>query len=309
MSISKNILAIIAVLGILLSGCMTTPTPTPSVTPTSTPTVSVSPTPAISIYDAEYILLGKYFDYFWCDPDFYPVARPGIEEKNAADQFAGIKANLSEFTAIIGHLKLADKADYTDQEKLEIYRQHKTLLRALQIAAVPEGGYKFTVRVGQNQGQQIDGFVNARGQITESGRTTSFNTCPICLTAGTLIETPEGPIPVEQVRAGTIVWTMDEQGKIVAAPVLKISNTPVPAGFQVVKVSLSDGRSVAASPGHPTAELRPLGDYRVGDSLDGAVITGFILETYDGSATYDLLPAGETGLYKANGIWLKSTLW
>jgi hypothetical protein len=30
---------------------------------------------------------------------------------------------------------------------------------------------------------------------------------------------------------------------------------------------------------------------------------------YDEKRTYDILPSGSTGLYKANGIWLGSTLY
>jgi len=76
----------------------------------------------------------------------------------------------------------------------------------------------------------------------------------------------------------------------------------------VVTVRLADGRTVTASPGHPTANGRPLGDYQVGDSLDGALVIAVESVTYGEGATYDLLPAGTTGLYWANGILLRSTL-
>jgi hypothetical protein len=47
---------------------------------------------------------------------------------------------------------------------------------------------------------------------------------------------------------------------------------------------------------------------RTGDELDNAAVTTADLILYNGEFTYDLLPAGDTGTYWANGILLKSTL-
>jgi hypothetical protein len=104
------------------------------------------------------------------------------------------------------------------------------------------------------------------------------------------------------------VWTLDNSGNRVAVPIIETHSTPVPAFFQVVRVRLNDGRTVTASPGHPTADFQALGDYRVGDKLDGAQILSVERMTYGGEATFDLLPSGPTGLYWANGILLRSTL-
>jgi hypothetical protein len=76
----------------------------------------------------------------------------------------------------------------------------------------------------------------------------------------------------------------------------------------MIHVALSDGRELWASPGHPTAEGQALGDLEIGDSLDGARVTRLERLTYEGFATYDLLPSGETGFYWADGILLGSTL-
>ena len=53
---------------------------------------------------------------------------------------------------------------------------------------------------------------------------------------------------------------------------------------------------------------RSLGTLAVGDGLDGARVIGADLEPAEEECTYDILPAGETGGYWANGILLKSTL-
>jgi hypothetical protein len=76
----------------------------------------------------------------------------------------------------------------------------------------------------------------------------------------------------------------------------------------MVHLRLADGRELLASPGHRAADGRPLGSLVVGDGLDGSTITLWELVPYAGGRTYDLLPAGPTGQYWANGILLSSTL-
>jgi len=76
----------------------------------------------------------------------------------------------------------------------------------------------------------------------------------------------------------------------------------------MVHLVLADGRELLASPGHRTADGRALGDLQKGDELDGSTITHWALVPYAGERTYDLLPAGPTGRYWANGILLSSTL-
>ena len=98
------------------------------------------------------------------------------------------------------------------------------------------------------------------------------------------------------------------QSLVIVAVVAKTAVTPVPSSFQVVKLRLDDGRTVAASWSHPTSDERVLGDYKMGDVLDGALVATVEYVPYNSGATYDLLPSGSTGLYWANGILLKSTL-
>lgn len=168
--------------------------------------------------------------------------------------------------------------------------------------------YNFTLRMGEGQGYRIEGIVTLAGQITILKKEASFNTCPICLAKGTLIDTPAGSVPVEQLRKGMAVWTVNNSGKRIAVPVIETVVTPVPPFFQVLNVTLNDGRTVTASPGHPTAEGWALKDYKVGDTLDGASIIALEYLVWNGGATCDLLPSGVTGLYWANGILLRSSL-
>jgi len=277
-----------------------------SITTTTTPIPTTTTASTHSISELKYILLAAYPDYFWCDPDFYPVARPGSELGNAIAQFATIIANQEEFAAILNHLNLPSKAEYTDDEKLQIYREYKKLNGAVQVvSATPD--YTFTIRTGQGQGETYQGTITTAGVIKVTSETTSFNTCPICLAVGTLIDTPNGPIPVEELGKGMAIYTVDASGNRIAAVISETASVPAPEGFQIIHVVLSDGRTVSASPGHPTPDGREISDLNVGDVFDGEIVISVTPVPYSGF-TYDILPEGGTGFYWANGILLKSTL-
>jgi len=296
-------LSIIVLTLILSVSCKSSPTTIVS----TTTTTSTTPLPTTyTLSELKYKLFAAYPDYFWCDPDFYPVGRPGIEQQNAIDQFATIRANQEEFSAILNHLNLPNKDDYTNDEKLQIYREHKILNDAVQVMPAVSG-YTFTIRIGQNQGKTYQGTISTAGIIKVTSETTSFNTCPICLADGTLIDSPEGPIPVEELHKGNVIYTVDNTGKKITGVISATVSVPAPSLFKIITIVLSDGRSVSASPGHPTRDSRTIGELKAGDTLDGGIVISVISEHYTGS-TYDVLPDGGIGLYWANGILLKSTL-
>jgi hypothetical protein len=248
--------------------------------------------------ELKYLLIDHFGGVFYCDPDFYPVGRPELEQQNAIEQFPAINANRAEFAAILKYLNLPDKSDYPLDEKVLIYREHKKLILGIVLTG-DSSPYTFTMRVGENQGHKYVGTVASSGKITVLTEETSFNTCPICLPSGTLISTPDGPMPVEK---------LDAAGNRIEGAIVKISKTLVPVPFLMVKLSLEDGRSITASPGHPSAAGQALGEYKVGDTLDGAKVIIVENVLYNGLATYDILPSGKTGQYWANGILLGSTL-
>jgi len=293
---TKCLLALAAALLLLPLACKSGPAPTP----TPTPVVYSEP-------ELKYRLISYFGDVFYCDPDLYPVAHEGQELANALEQYPIIRANVAEFSAILEHLSLPNKANYTDEEKLLIYREHKKLTYGVELTASGDV-YDFTLRVGEGQGYRFSGTITPSGDIIVMQQQTSFNTCPICLAKGTLIDTPAGPITVEELQPGMTVWSADGSGERVAATIVETVATPVPPSFQVVTVRFNDGRIVTASPGHHTAEGRPLGDYRVGDDLDGALVIAVEHLPYEDATTYDILPSGTTGMYWANGVLLRSTL-
>jgi hypothetical protein len=123
-----------------------------------------------------------------------------------------------------------------------------------------------------------------------------------------LISTPNGDVAVTNVRPGMLVWTAGKDGGRVAARVVEIGSMEVPSGHLMVHLRLADGRELLASPGHRTADGRPLGSLAAGDEVDGSTVVTWELVPYAGERTYDIRPAGATGRYWANGILLSSTL-
>lgn len=246
----------------------------------------------------------------YCDRDFYPLAREGGEQASASAQYPQIRADAELYAAIVVHQHLPS-GDLTNEQKLVLYRAWK-LLGALTLT--PAGGdYSFTYRVLSKSGTasylMVTGTVRVDGVVTVSSRPpTGAPNCPICLAAATLISTPHGEVRVTEIKPGMLVWTATLDGIRVAAPVLEVSSTQVPAGHLMVHLVLADGRELLASPGHRTAEGRQLGALVIGDTLDGSAITYRELVPYGGERTYDLRPAGPTGTYWANGILLSSTL-
>jgi hypothetical protein len=246
----------------------------------------------------------------YCDRDFYPIARQGGEQANAITQYPAIKGDSEAYPAIVAHENLP-AGDLTDAQKLVLYRAWK-VLQATPLS--PAGaGYSFSYRIQSANGTAsyllATGTVRVDGLVTVSSRTpTGPPNCPICLAAATLISTPSGDVRVTEVRVGMLVWTASAGGARVAEPVVEIGSTVVPPTHLMVHLVLADGRELLASPGHRTADGRPLGSLALGDSLDGSTITTWKLVPYSGARTYDLLPAGATGEYWANGVLLSSTL-
>jgi hypothetical protein len=133
---------------------------------------------------------------------------------------------------------------------------------------------------------------------------------PICLAGGARIATPNGDVAARDLRAGMIVWTLGANGERVAAPIARTSRVSAPPSHTMARIELDDGRTVRASPGHPTcgASGSPLGDLAAGAALDGARVRKATRVPYGESETFDLLPEGSTGCYWADGVLLGSTL-
>lgn len=293
------------VIGLWLSSlaCAATPTDEGPVPTGSTPPVTPSGE-RLGVFELKYVLIDTFGPPFFCDPDYYPVARDD-EQQKALEWFGQVDLASAEMRAILARLRMV--ALLSDEDILMAYREHKLVGSIL---VEPSGTeYRFEFRLGEEpEGETVSGRIDDRGRIDEEKREPGFNTCPICLAAGTLIDTPSGPMAVQELRAGMAIWTVGKSGARTAAVILRTGSVPVPEGFALVRLRLDDGRQLVASPGHPLADDRLLGDLQAGDMLDGARVVSVERVPAVWPATYDVLPAGGAGLYWANGILARSTL-
>jgi hypothetical protein len=298
---SRTLLAHALVVVALVASCASSQPSSPS------PTTG----PPLTTPELKYRLVDELGPLWFCDPDFYPVAR--ADEMDLARQhFGEVQGDRVAFAAIVAHLGLGAQTTFTDDQKLAIYRAWKQL-RAIDLEPTAAGTFQFDYlnmpSPGASEGRRTAGTIDQHGAITiEQQAPAGQPPCPICLARGTRIATPNGEVAIEDVRVGMQVWSIDEGGERFVALVALVGRTPVPATHEVVRLVLDDGRVVRASPGHPLADGRRLGTIRAGDLVDGAGVVSATLEPYVGGSTFDLLPSGPTGIYLADGVPLGSTL-
>lgn len=270
------------------------------------PTLTPAP-PLFVPTELKYRVLEEFPDFFFCDPDYYPIARED-EMVLAQQRFPELQANQDEFQAILSHLGLTGITTFTDDQKLAIYREHKKL-NAIYFETSGDQ-YKFQIQTGVEgqQGTIITATIDPSGSIDVLERQEGFPSCPICLATGTLIDTPRGAVRVEELRVGDQVWTANEAGERVKGVILQVGSVRVPNDHHIIHVTLNDGREVWASAGHPTADGRIFDDLNLGDSLDGGLIARLEQVSYNETHTFDILPSGGTGFYWADGVLIGSTL-
>ena len=300
-----EITAVVSTVVASTAGPLGTEDPLPTAElPTAIPTL---PSATLTPTELKYKVLDQFPDFFFCDPDSFPVAS-GDGVTVTEELFRELQANQEEFQAILSHNGLTGLTSFTEDQKLLIYNEHKKL-NALPFQLVADR-YEFQIQTGTEgqQGSVITGTIDGNGSIDIQDQSPAIPTCPICLAIGTRIDTPRGAVVVENLHVGDSVWTVNEAGERVVGKILKLGSVKVPSIHQVIHVLLSDGRDLWASPGHPTADGRSLGQLKIGDFLDGARIIRIERAPYNRVATYDLLPSGDTGYYWADGILMGSTL-
>ncbi len=132
--------------------------------------------------------------------------------------------------------------------------------------------------------------------------------CPRCLAEGTKISTPKGEIPVQNIKEGDLVYTLNSKNQKIASKVLRTSSIEVPPNHQVINLRLKDGRNLQVSPNHPTADGITTDKLKAGDKYNESIVVSAQKINYTKDRTYDLLPDSDTGYYFANGILMGSTL-
>lgn len=309
-----RLLAVAVVVAAVVAGCGATDrSPSLSLSPSASPSPNPSPSAGgtLSAAQQRLALIDQFGPLWFCDPDFYPVARDD-EAALAVKRFDELRADAPAFNAIVARLGAQPGDAFTADQKLGIYRTWKQL-NAIVLDPGADGRSRFDYlnapAQGAAEGRRTTGTIGSDGSITiEQEAPAGGPNCPICLARGTRIATPDGEVAVEDIRVGMPVWSIDANGRPFVATVVTVGRTPVAASHRVVRLVLGDGRVVRASPGHPLADGRSLGNVRVGDTVDGATVVSATREPYGGGSTFDLLPSGPTGAYWADGIALGSTL-
>lgn len=292
-------------MAIVLAGCgAEAPSPTPGGTPGPTPGAF---TPA----ELRLLLVDRLGPRWWCDPDSYPVGRD--EQQSAIERWDEMRAEGEVFGAVLERLGFDPQAVFDDARKLAVYR-HWKVASTLQFEAVPSGdGFRFEYLAapvgGAAEGTRTIGIIDTTGQLTIESRTAAGEpTCPICLVRGARIDTPAGPVPIEQLRLGDPVWTLDAAGRRVAGTVTALGSMTAPASHRVVRLALADGRTLTASPGHPLADGRTLAELALADLVDGSAVLSLAWLPYGDDLTFDLAVTGPTGTYFVDGIPTASTI-
>jgi hypothetical protein len=173
-------------------------------------------------------------------------------------------------------------------------------------------GYPITLHIGDSTSNgctvELTLVKISNGTATFLKKEYQNRPCPICLSENTVIDTPNGPINVKELKVGMTVLTQNSSGHKQTGIILKTGRTLVPQDHIMVHVVLADKRELYVSPNHPTADGRLFGDLLAGDTLDGSKIKSAEQVPYNGTYTYDILPSGQTGFYWADGILVASTL-
>ncbi len=258
------------------------------------------------------LLIDELGPLWYCDRDEYPVGRDEVEGMRGT--WPDLLADAELAGAVRERLALPafDDPGWTDDQRLQVYRLWK-MATAVQLEDIGNDRFRFDYLAQPEndgaEGTRTAGMVDLHGAITiEQQAPAGEPMCPICLSIGTLIDALDGPITVERLRIGDTIWTLGLDGRRVEGVVVALGSTVAPADHHVIRVTLADGRTVTASPGHPLGDGRNLGDLSIGDEVDGSTIAGLETRPYGGSETFDLVVSGPTGIYMAGGIPLRSTL-
>jgi hypothetical protein len=244
----------------------------------------------------------------YCDRDDYPVIRPGLEQASAQKFFDTINPNSEELQALTQHAGLAGKTNFTNDEKLMLYRQHKALLAVMLDTLPVKYSFKINVKTPAVKEWHYEGQISPSGKILVQVKNPFKLNCPICLPYNALIETPKGKIEVRYLKTGDPVFTADAEGHRFVTTIFNTGKTPVPAGHKMIHIKLNDGREFTASFGHPLADGRVLSQLKRYDPVQNSSVSEVDTISYNGGFTYDILPGGNTGFYIVNGILVGSTL-
>lgn len=130
-----------------------------------------------------------------------------------------------------------------------------------------------------------------------------------CLPGSTQILTSVGNVPIDQLKENDKVLSINSKGEKVEMRIKMVNKVEIVGAHSMVLIELKDGRKLQVSPGHPSSIAnKNLGEFIVGEKLEGVSIVKITDISYAEPFTFDILPEGDTGFYWANGILIGSTL-
>ena len=134
------------------------------------------------------------------------------------------------------------------------------------------------------------------------------NSCR-CLPASTFISTPKGKVLISLLMKGDSVYSVNATGEKIIVPIIAVNKIAVEPNHRMLNIELADGRKLQVTPDHPAAvDYFSLTQYETGTVLDKSTVTQKYFTELNDSFTYDILPDGDTGYYRANDILIGSTL-
>jgi hypothetical protein len=113
---------------------------------------------------------------------------------------------------------------------------------------------------------------------------------------------------VAAIKPGMTVWSTDLTGRRISVNVLRVRQAHVPSDHLMVRLRLADGRTLLVSLTHPLPSGEQVRTLTVGQRFEGTSVVSAARVEYGRPYTYDLLPAGPTHTYFADGILMGSTL-
>lgn len=123
-----------------------------------------------------------------------------------------------------------------------------------------------------------------------------------CIPEGTSIDTPHGPIRIEQLKTGDAVIGFDGQPTAITQIHQYREN---PNSSHYLTIHFSNGSIVSASPRHRIDGI-PAENLRIGDTSGSQTVTQ-IQSKYHVSRSFDLLTEKDTG-YRISGIPVNSMI-
>ncbi len=201
---------------------------------------------------------------------------------------------------IIKSKTLQDKAVREIAKKYGIKNAAFVTKTSFQGPVPPPGGYVYWGVKGLVKGADHIwqyGYGLRRGSELEDPQ--RYNKCN---SPDTLITTPNGSVPIKDLKPGDLVTS---DGK--AVKILQVSRVRA-VNHKVCRVVFAGGTVLVVSPGHPLPDGRTIGILKEGDMVDGRLVIKNGLIPYRHDFTYDILPDSVSGTYSADGITVGSTL-